>query len=125
MLRINQRSQLILNYLKRILIMLSVDIKGCSDCHSISETLSQIDMEIYYLSKLRDQNFKFDLELCVDKEKIEKLIVYKRILERRFRNPEYMACCGVSLESIISRVKPLVSTTAVMNCKFKQNTFVN
>ena len=105
--------------------MLSVDIKGCTDCGSLSEVLQQIDTEIYYLSKLRDENVRFDLNMCVDEGTIEKLVLYKNILQRRLRNPEYIGCCNIPLGDIISKVKTMISATSVLNCKFKKSTFVN
>ncbi len=87
--------------------MLIADIKGCTDCDSISRAICSIDAELTELSYIRRDNERFDLGRIIDYEKIEALITYRRILQRKYRNPDYMGCCGVQLGDIISRVKTL------------------
>lgn len=100
--------------------MLVYDIKTCNDCESISELLEQVDMEIYILSQRRRDNVRFDLGICIDEDKLNKLIFYKRILYKKYRNPEYL--CSFSLADIVSRVKTFISSLSIRNCIFKKST---
>jgi hypothetical protein len=87
--------------------MLTVKLSGCTDCADLHDLLCQIDSKLLYYGTNHLNNTKLLLDLEFNKDVVDCLINYKRILSNKIFNPSY--CCSVNLTNIISRVKILLN----------------
>ena len=70
--------------------MLNTYTSDCKDCESIDKLLIDIDCELSSLTTDSINNDKFELGLCINKDKVDKLIKYKAILLKRRLNTNYL-----------------------------------
>ena len=87
--------------------MLTVKLGGCTHCADLHELICQIDSKLVYYGTNHLNNTKLLTALEFNKEVVDSLITYKRILSNKIFNPSY--CCSVNLANIISRVKILLN----------------
>jgi hypothetical protein len=99
--------------------MLTYDIRNCNDCKSLPDLLSEMDMEITLLSKVRRQNERFDINCNINKDDLDRLIIYRRILSKIYQNSCYISC-SMDLASIISKIKTMISVRASDACVFNK-----
>lgn len=85
--------------------MITPKITNCKECASISQLIADIDCKIFEMSKRVYNNIIFSLNKHVDYITILDLLNYKRILEYKFANPNYI--CEISVDKIANRVKLL------------------
>lgn len=85
--------------------MITPKITNCSECASIPQLIADIDCKVYELSKSLYNNIVFALNLHIDYMSILDLLNYKRILEYKLVNPNYV--CEISVDKIANRVKLL------------------
>lgn len=86
--------------------MLNPHLTNCKDCEGIPELIEDIDCKITEQSKNKIANLQLMTNFVYNKDKLIKLLNYKRILQNKYYTPEY-GC--TSLQSIISRVKVLLA----------------
>jgi hypothetical protein len=87
--------------------MLQVKLTNCTNCLSLLDTLCDVDNKLKTYSCNAYNNLTLMTCLHVDKDNLETLLHYKRILTSHLYNPDYVPC--VPLADIISRVKILIN----------------
>lgn len=85
--------------------MITPKITNCEQCASITQLIADIDCKVFELSKRLYNNIIFSLNLHIDYVSILDLLNYKRILEYKLVNPNYI--CEISVDKIANRVKLL------------------
>ena len=89
--------------------MLYPKLLHCSNCDSIPAVLDDIDCRLKEMAVGQYNNIVFSLNNRFQKEVIDTLLNYKRILRYKYCNPDYADICEISLEQIVSRVKVLIN----------------
>ena len=85
----------------------SSHIKNCNDCDSMDNILSRIDEYLSVNGKNASNNSKYELDIAIPSERIDKIVKYKTIILRRRFNPDYL--WKVPNSNIISRINTLLN----------------
>ena len=87
--------------------MLTVKLGECTDCLDLSATICDIDDKLFWYGKNLLNNTKLLTCLDFNKQNIDLLVTYKRILISKIFNPTY--ACDINLANILSRIKVLLN----------------
>ena len=85
--------------------MLNPKITNCKECAEIEPLIDEINCKVFDMSMKLYNNIIFSLNLHIDQMAILDLLNYKRILEYKLVNPDYL--CEFSINSIATKVKLL------------------
>lgn len=91
----------------KLLIMLKINLNSCNGCQDIRELLCEIDDKLHIYGQNYYNNITILTSLPFDKDVMDHLLHYKRILTKRLFNPNYAS--EVPFEYIISKVKILLN----------------
>lgn len=83
--------------------MLTPKVTNCKECGSIPDLIKSIDCKIAETSGRLYNNIVFSLNLNVAYQDIFDLLTYKRILEYKAVNPDYI--CKFDIRQITTRIK--------------------
>lgn len=86
--------------------MLNPHLTDCKSCEGIPQLIEDIDCKITEQSKNKIANIQLMTNFVYNKDKLIKLLNYKRILQNKYYTPGY-GC--MSLDQIISRIKILLA----------------
>ena len=85
--------------------MLTPRLTNCKECADISSLIAEIDCKLAELSVNLYNNIVFILNKKINQEAISDLLLYKRILQYKYCNPNYAGEYTVNM--IQSRIKIL------------------
>lgn len=89
--------------------MLIPRINQCQDCSSLKQLLKEIDCSLqnFLRNKLNNENYNVETYYCSDS--VRALAQYKRVLNRKIYNPQYL--CGIDSQDIIFQVRKILFGT--------------
>lgn len=85
--------------------MLEINVQDCKECAAIKNLISQVDKELYRMTRAEYHNLAYLSTRCHTKLEIKRLIRYKSILNNLFWNSQYY---DYDFKKIISKIKSLL-----------------
>lgn len=110
--------------------MLTPRLTECKDCVDIPKLVKNIDCKIAELSNNMYNNIVFMLNNSVPFSVLTELLVYKRILQYKYCNPEYAGTCNISQIAFkVTRltagcVKKCEDKVVTLNCELSEGSFI-
>ncbi len=87
--------------------MLNIQLKECTNCSSIQETMCQLDTKLASMTRSMYNNDVYLTDRPVCKRKFKDLLYYRDMLNSLLFNPDYF-CGAIEFSKIISKIKTLV-----------------
>ena len=95
--------------------MQTISIQTCQNCGSLQDLLDKINLKIWELSLQRLQTLQYNLSTFPDQGKVNDLLHYRRIVQKRLYNASY-PCSQYTVQDLMRLVLPLVYSTKKCLC---------
>lgn len=87
-------------------MLISYQVRGCTNCGAVSSTLQSIDIALSKYSNSLYQNYTYATKRECDIEKMHDLLIYKMMLKRLLINSKFYY--PFTSQQIISQIKNII-----------------